>query len=247
MNVVAKIAAEEPDDWDEYLCFAMASYRSSVHATTGETPNRLMLGREVYTPATLLAPPAPDATPKQPWVDQLHQRFRDMYETVMSTTQASHRSAKRYFDRWQKDLKFEVGELVWLYGPKPRRGAPRKLEPNRWLGPFTVKKKLSSCVYLIKKEDDRTGRVVNVDRLAPCVRRDPVRFPQAEKEEGENDDDANEQQSQRQDSTDTEDNEEPRVDEAHESPNYSRLPTRRPQRQRQPPRRLADYVPQFEL
>jgi hypothetical protein len=104
---------------------------------------------------------------------------------------------------------------------------------------------------LIKKENERTGRVVNVDRLAPFVRRDPVRFPPVEnlqeEEEGEINDDASEQHSQQQDSIDSEDDEEPRVDEAQQSPRYSGLPTRRPQRQRQQPRRLANYVPQFEL
>jgi hypothetical protein len=31
---------------------------------------------------------------------------------AISLAQASHRSGKRYFNRWQKDLAFEVGELV---------------------------------------------------------------------------------------------------------------------------------------
>ena len=35
-------------DWDCHLPYLTAAYRSTPHSTTGITPNRLMLGREVY-------------------------------------------------------------------------------------------------------------------------------------------------------------------------------------------------------
>ena len=55
-----------PRDWDVLLPYAMAAYRSFAHDTTDKTPNRLMLGREVATPATLLASVPPDSTPRTP-------------------------------------------------------------------------------------------------------------------------------------------------------------------------------------
>ncbi len=61
----------------------MAAFCSSIHSTTNETPNRLMLGREVVTPATLLDPPPPDATDKVPWVESLHQRFQKTYRSKL--------------------------------------------------------------------------------------------------------------------------------------------------------------------
>ena len=46
-------------DWDEYVPFVGMAYRSSVQASIGETPNMLMLGRDVATPVDLMltAPP----------------------------------------------------------------------------------------------------------------------------------------------------------------------------------------------
>ena len=38
-------------DWDLHLGCLGAAYRSSVHETTGVTPNLLMLGREVRMPS----------------------------------------------------------------------------------------------------------------------------------------------------------------------------------------------------
>ncbi|KAJ8354260.1 hypothetical protein SKAU_G00218270 [Synaphobranchus kaupii] len=37
-------------NWDEHLPLLTSAYRSSQHAITGFTPNRLMLGREVHQP-----------------------------------------------------------------------------------------------------------------------------------------------------------------------------------------------------
>ena len=39
-----------------------------------ETPNRLMLGREVVTPLELLTPPSSDTGYCSPWMESLHDR-----------------------------------------------------------------------------------------------------------------------------------------------------------------------------
>ena len=43
LDLLTKLAKDNPKEWDRKLQYAMAAYRSSVHSTTGETPNRLML------------------------------------------------------------------------------------------------------------------------------------------------------------------------------------------------------------
>lgn len=180
LDVLSKLCREHPSDWDRLLPFAMAAYRSSTHSTTEETPNRLMLGREVTTPVTLLAPRAPTEDSHLPWIETLHQRFRDTYETVLKTTLRSHRTQKAVFDRKAKLYQFAEGDRVWLYDPKRRRGRTPKLDAERWTGPFVIQRKLSGAVYHIKRNNTDKGRVVNIDRLAPYVVRDEQRFPDAE-------------------------------------------------------------------
>ena len=183
LDVLSKLVRENKSDWDQLLCYAMASYRSSVHSTTGETPNRLMLGREVATPLTLLAPPPPTTQPKADWVAELHRRFGEAYSTVLEATRQAHRGQKAVYDKRAKVFSFTEGDTVWLYDPKPKRGISPKLDANRWSGPYLVAKKISSAVYLVKREGAQKGRVVNVDRLAPYVRRDGDRFPVAPAED----------------------------------------------------------------
>jgi hypothetical protein len=54
LQLLAKAAVDDPNEWDKMLPYVLAAYRSTPHATTGKTPNRLMSDREVATPLTLL-------------------------------------------------------------------------------------------------------------------------------------------------------------------------------------------------
>jgi len=46
--------SESQRDWDDRLPVVLAAYRASPHESTGFTPNRLFLGREVRMPLDLL-------------------------------------------------------------------------------------------------------------------------------------------------------------------------------------------------
>jgi hypothetical protein len=41
---------EHQNDWDEHLSYISMAYRAAEHETTGNTPNYMMLGREVTSP-----------------------------------------------------------------------------------------------------------------------------------------------------------------------------------------------------
>ena len=52
--MMGKVVSDSQKDWDLQLPFVMASYRSTVHATTNFTPNYFMMAREVRAPAELV-------------------------------------------------------------------------------------------------------------------------------------------------------------------------------------------------
>ena len=56
---------ESQDDWDLHLPTCMMAYRSSVPRpdSTGETPNMLMLGREIEVPLDVITASTPDVEP----------------------------------------------------------------------------------------------------------------------------------------------------------------------------------------
>ena len=135
-----------------------------------------MLGREVTTPLTLLAPPPPDDLQDKPWVIQMRKPIRDTYDLVADTTRLSHRVDTPYTDRRQKGYVFSENDLVWLYELKSRKGITKKLDARRWTGPWRVVRVVSTCVHAIKNISGGTSRMVNVDRLAPYRQRQPEQF-----------------------------------------------------------------------
>ena len=48
--ILAKTVSEGQRDRDDQLPFVKAAYRATMHNSTGFTPNRLVLGREVLAP-----------------------------------------------------------------------------------------------------------------------------------------------------------------------------------------------------
>lgn len=244
-DLLAKTANENPLDWDLRLPFALAAYRSSVHSATGETPNRLMLGREVRTPLTLLAPPAPGQEATVDWVADLHDNFEQAHKRAVEAMQASYRVARPREERRQKGYKFNVNDLVYVLDVRKPRNVPPKLNANRWTGPWKVLQVISSCVYRVQKEGARRSIIVNVDRLEPYLLPDAQRFPIAASEAsngnaadaGEEGDDEQEVNS----SVHNRDEQSGHTSNAEEMDNELMV-TRRPTRRRRQPTRLKDYV-----
>jgi hypothetical protein len=60
MDAVRCFVNKSQDNWDEHLSQLAGDIRSPMNRSTGFTPNKLMLGREVNLPADLVFRP-PDA------------------------------------------------------------------------------------------------------------------------------------------------------------------------------------------
>jgi transposase InsO family protein len=189
LDVVAKIAIDEPRQWDLVLPYMKMAYNSSIHSVTGETPNRLMLGRELRAPVTLMAPPLPNQEADVDWVERQKTLIRETFAKVAERTQASHRAEVPRLYKRQKGYAFKTGDKVWLYNPKSRRGVTPKLDANRWSGPWVVTRCISAVVYALKKAGTNKTTVVNVDRMSPWIELDSSQFPPIEHaiegEEGE--------------------------------------------------------------
>ena len=52
--MLSKVVETNHKNWDDCLPLAMMAYRSSIHETTGESPVRMMLGRDIQLPVDLM-------------------------------------------------------------------------------------------------------------------------------------------------------------------------------------------------
>ena len=154
-------------DWDEYVPFVGMAYRSSVQASTGETPNMLMLGRDVATPIDLMftAPPK-ELDCDTDYAEELREKIRGMHERARYALHISSRRQKRFYDRKVCGPVYREGQFVWLFRVVRKASLSRKLMLP-WEGPYQVVKVLSDVTYRIQKTSRSKPQVVHADRLKP--------------------------------------------------------------------------------
>ena len=86
-----------------------------------------------------------------------------------------------------KDTQYAVGDRVWLFNPRKKRGLTPKLQSN-WEGPYTILQRLSAVTFKLGDGTPKRPRIVHVDRLWAAVeeghfmwgRRDPSSTPDSE-------------------------------------------------------------------
>ena len=158
---------ENPREWDLHLSIALMGYRSSVHRATGQTPSAMHFGRELRLPLDVafgLSSSTTDGTNK--WTVDLRQRLQRSHDLARKALTATQKQQKVYYDRRCHGGGFSEGDRVWLHNPALRTGESAKFH-CWWTGPWTVKKRLSECVYRIQMR--RRRRVVHFNRLKPCI------------------------------------------------------------------------------
>jgi hypothetical protein len=153
-------------DWDTQLPYVGYAYRSAVQESTGETPNMLMMGREVATPLDLLVKSINDDEETTDYAQELREKLRSAHERARKTLQVSTRRQKKQYDRKAHGKVVQRGSFVWLYNFQRKPGVSKKLRLP-WNGPYLVVTKLSDVHCRVQKSQRAKCKVVHVDRLKP--------------------------------------------------------------------------------
>ena len=157
-------------EWDLTLPICMWAYRSAIHASTGFSPSRLLMGREMANPVMALLEdpthPAPEAEEYARWVQEA---IRGVAENARETMGRAKARQKAHYDRRATAVPtYQQGNLVWLKNEAPVPGAGNKFK-RPWKGPYMVLAKVGE-VNLRITDPSRRGRqwVVHVNRVKPC-------------------------------------------------------------------------------
>ena len=136
-------------DWDEFLPSILFAYRTSP-ATTCDSPFYLLYGREPRLPLDVsLLPPT-----------QLSASIEEHRKRIVLQLEEAQRLAKQNIEHTQQQMKirydqtslnpsYKIGQKVWVFTPKTRKGLSRKLM-HRWHGPFRIVKKLSPVNFQLR-------------------------------------------------------------------------------------------------
>ena len=156
-------------EWDKNLHLLASAYRSSPHALTGYTPNRMMLGREVHQPQGItlrVQEVNAHRSPPAEYVADLEANMLDIHELARERLRTSQLRSKKDHDLRARQRTFKPGDLVYVRDDARKKGQSPKLKP-RWRGPALITEKMGNVLYRV--QEGRKERVLHHDRLLPYL------------------------------------------------------------------------------
>lgn len=161
-------------NWDNLIAQLGFALRSSVHESTGRTPNYLNFGRDLPIAGTgfdLLreedVPPIEDCTQHVEKMKEL----KELYQQVSEALTSSHQRNIKHYNLRRRPQAFQEGAMVWKRNftqSDASKFYSAKLAP-RFVGPFVIQRKISPLVYALV---DMKGKAVgnwHVSDLKPYL------------------------------------------------------------------------------
>jgi hypothetical protein len=146
----AMLLERTQEDWDWLLPHIMRALRGTPHSVTGETPNLMMLGRELRLPDQLLShPPLEDNVPQAKYVQNMLRRLQEVHEAL------SEQQIQLRQEGQEEPLLFAEGDLVWLENRRRRKGENPKLQ-QKFVGPYYVVEAWPNHTYTIERQGQRS-------------------------------------------------------------------------------------------
>ncbi|CAG2237012.1 unnamed protein product [Mytilus edulis] len=102
-------------NWDEILPQVMMAYRSSVHASTGQTPNMMMFGRNIFLPMEAVIPrpdgPNESTSPEtDKYVNELQDAMSKSHVLARKHLKQNSEYQKRHYDLKAVKRELQTGE-----------------------------------------------------------------------------------------------------------------------------------------
>jgi transposase InsO family protein len=162
-------------NWVDLVSTILMAYRTTIHDSTGETPYFLMHGRDMRTPMDLEFGTW-NTNLSDPDVRVFREKLLRQQDGVIESANQQRRLHERYNTEYrnqnQRDIQFQVGDLVYLYeeerilAQRSRLGLesiPAAL--YRWTGPWRILRQTSTVNYVIRHLGSEEERSAHVQRL----------------------------------------------------------------------------------
>ena len=176
-NILALIIDKEHTSWDEFLKFSTFSYNTAIHRSTKETPFYLAYGRDPVLPVDGILDKSSMQNNSEYVLDlpdytaQVTERMEKAFAYTKENIDKAHKYQKSYYDRKAKNVQLRPGMKVLMHQipiTTPNKTS-RKLNANRWVGPFRILERLSETVFKIKPINGYRTQNVNSNRLKPFL------------------------------------------------------------------------------
>lgn len=173
-TMIASYVEEKHTKWDTHLAKIGYALRTATHEVTGYTPAYLNFAREIHTSGKVYGSISTQAgevpeIKSRAGIQQSVNTLKEVYQEVNKRLQhAYEQSAKRYNLR-RRPVQFCVGQIVYKRN-FAQSSAPEKFTAKlapKYIGPFTIVKKLSPLVYELENNKKRSIGYWHVQDLKP--------------------------------------------------------------------------------
>jgi hypothetical protein len=145
-DILRAYVNSQQNDWDQHLTAVEIAYNNSKQTSTGFSPFYLNYGQHPLFPLSFISPR--DEETGNAAVESLLERLTSDLLVAEDNVKKSQENQERQANRHRSDRQFDVGQKVWLSTEDLR--LRMKITPKltqRWIGPFTIKRKLSPLTY----------------------------------------------------------------------------------------------------
>ena len=185
--MLAKAVKSDHKDWDLVLPAVVFAYNSTLHSSTGYSPNQLMMGRQALGPVDLLLKPAPrhsNLTVKD-CADKLQLRMIRIFRNARRRSAGMAEKRKSVYDGRVRAVRFDVGQAVLVRRDFSKPGLNHKWR-LLYAGPFVVVEAVGPVNYRLQRTTGGRTYVVHVNRMRVWrgrVTNPPVTLPVPVEEE----------------------------------------------------------------
>src|SRR5436189_6411153 len=96
---LSKVVSDHQRDWDKYLHLFLLAYRASVQETTGQSPAKIIFGRELRLPCDLnFGTKLGEEISGEDYVSDLRHRMEDIHNRVRTNIQSGSDWMKIQYD-----------------------------------------------------------------------------------------------------------------------------------------------------
>lgn len=156
-------ANENQTNWDILLPYARFAYNTEYHSIIKETPYFVNHGRDARTAVdVILGISNQHATSVHDYVNTINDRLRLVHERIKVIYNKINQDRVNELIREGKQVKYNIGDLVYMYDPTSTPGLSKKLT-KRWLGPYKITRSKSTTDYELLV--DGHSKVVHINRL----------------------------------------------------------------------------------
>ena len=175
ISLISKCCEISDHDWDEHLQMLLFAYRSSVQASTQESPFFLLYGRDPRLPTetALSGAVSPYVVDISDYQTELVRRMSTAWSVAKEQIENARQRQKKQYDRHAKDPKILIGDRVMVHMPGELQVKEHKLV-HPFHGPYRVLKVTPNNVEVVLIDKPRDSSIfVALNRVRLCYPEQP--------------------------------------------------------------------------